>query len=185
MKNRRSFFENIWKSPEPEAELRRGFDPYIGEIVLVGFNFAPKGWALCQGQLLNIVSNAALFSILGTTYGGNGTTNFALPDLRGRALFGAGQGPGLTNRDLGETGGAAQEPLITAHLPAHSHAAQTVPTAIVRGTGTQGYGLTTGKDTGTTFSPLIAGAGTAHNNMQPYLVLTYIIATEGVYPPRP
>lgn len=93
----------------------------IGEIMLISFNFPPKGWALCQGQLLSIQQNAALFSILGTYYGGNGQTNFALPDLRGRSLLGFGQGPGLSNYDLGERAGVENAQLFINNLPIHDH----------------------------------------------------------------
>ena len=100
---------------------RNGVEPYIAEIVLFGGNFAPRGWAFCDGSLLSIAQNTALFSLLGTTYGGNGQTTFALPDLRGRVAIHAGQGPGLTPRDLGESFGTEQVTLTVAQLPAHSH----------------------------------------------------------------
>src|SRR5262245_2996958 len=96
--------------------------PYIGEIRMVGFNFAPLGWALCNGQLLAISQNTALFSLLGTTYGGNGQTTFALPDLRGRIPIHQGQGPGLSNRVLGEVGGQESVALTSQQMPAHTHA---------------------------------------------------------------
>src|SRR5205085_8655362 len=96
-------------------------NPFLGEIRPVGFNFAPRGWALCQGQILSIAQNTALFSLLGTTYGGNGITTFALPDLRGRVGVHVGQGPGLSPYDLGQVGGTAAVTLAAAHLPAHAH----------------------------------------------------------------
>src|SRR5271170_5227535 len=96
-------------------------DPFLGEIKLTGFNFAPFGWAACQGQILDISQNTALFSLLGTTYGGNGTSNFGLPNLQARASMGAGNGPGLTPRVLGETDGVQNVTLLTTELPAHSH----------------------------------------------------------------
>ena len=96
-------------------------EPFLGEIRLVGFNFAPVGWALCAGQILPINQNTALFSLLGTTYGGNGTTTFALPDLRGRAAVGFGQGPGLSNYDLGQSTGTETVTLTVGHIAAHSH----------------------------------------------------------------
>src|SRR3984893_4324338 len=96
-------------------------EPFLGQIMLVGFNFAPQGWAFCNGQLLSISQNTALFSLLGTTYGGNGTTNFALPDLRGRAAVGFGQGPGLSNYDLGQSTGSEMVTLTVGQMPAHNH----------------------------------------------------------------
>src|SRR6187399_3074015 len=99
-------------------------EPFLGEIRLMSFGFAPKGWAFCNGQFLPINQNQALFSLLGTTYGGNGQTNFALPDLRGRIPVHSGQGPGLSNSSLGETGGTEAVTLTVAQLPRHSHAAQ-------------------------------------------------------------
>src|SRR5439155_18983562 len=98
-------------------------EPFLGEIRLFGFNFAPRGWAFCQGQLLPIAQNTALFSLLGTTYGGNGQTTFALPDLRGRVAVGFGQGPGLSNIDLGQVSGAETATLTQAQMPAHGHLA--------------------------------------------------------------
>src|SRR5579863_10316349 len=96
-------------------------DQYLGESRMVGFNFAPTGWALCNGQIMSISQNTALFSLLGTTYGGNGTSTFALPDLRGRRVVGAGQGPGLSLHDLGEMGGEESVTLIVSQLPIHTH----------------------------------------------------------------
>ena len=96
-------------------------EPFLGQIMLVGFNFAPVGWALCNGQILSITQNTALFSLLGTTYGGNGTTTFALPDLRGRAAVGFGQGPGLSNYDLGQSTGTETVTLTVGQMPAHNH----------------------------------------------------------------
>src|SRR5471032_1990371 len=96
-------------------------EPFLGEIRLVAFTFPPKGWALCEGQILSIQQNTALFSLLGTTYGGNGTTNFALPDLQGRTPLSSGQGPGLSQRDLGEFAGESSVTLLTTQIPAHNH----------------------------------------------------------------
>src|SRR5262245_44407760 len=96
-------------------------DPFIGQLMLVPYNFAPRGWALCNGQILPIAQNTALFSLLGTTYGGNGQTTFALPDLRGRVPISSGQGPGLSNYDLGEVGGVETVTLTTTQMPAHGH----------------------------------------------------------------
>ncbi|WP_447727341.1 phage tail protein [Sphingomonas koreensis] len=102
--------------------------PFIGQIMTVPYNFAPRGWANCQGQILSIAQNTTLFALIGTTYGGNGQTTFALPDLRGRASMGWGQGPGLTNRVLGEVAGTETTTLITTNMPAHNHTI--VPTTI-------------------------------------------------------
>lgn len=183
MSKRRNFFKELWK-PIESAELQRSAEPYLGELALVAFNFAPRGWALCNGQLLPISSNTALFSILGTQYGGNGTTTFALPNLQGKMLIGAGQGPGLSDRTIGEIGGEETVMLQSTEMPAHNHPTISPANVMVRGTGAAQYGLTTGKSTGTSFSAEIAGGGQAHNNMQPYLTLYYIIALEGIFPPR-
>ncbi|MCP3973971.1 MAG: phage tail protein [bacterium] len=107
-------------SPEAESELL-GTDPYLGEISWFAGNFAPRGWALCNGQLLQISQNPALFSVLGTTYGGDGRTTFALPDMRGRSPIHMGTGPGLSNRRLGERGGSETTTISVANLPAHTH----------------------------------------------------------------
>jgi len=162
--------------------------PFLGQITLFAGNFAPRGWAFCEGQLLPISQNTALFSILGTTYGGNGQTTFALPDLRGRAPIHPGQGPGLSNRFLGEQGGEEATSLSTAQMPAHSHpagassAAQTTnrPGGAVPARGgvyATGANTTMGGDT-------VAGDSQPHNTMQPFTALSYIIALEGIFPSR-
>lgn len=179
-------------------------EPFLGQIALFGFNFAPLGWATCQGQLLAISQNTALFSILGTTYGGNGTTIFALPNLQGRVAVCAGQGPGLTNYDEGEEEGSENVVLASAQIAAHSH---TLMAANANGTTTASSGNQLAIGHGGTFSaPNKAdfystnAAGTAlstkalapagaqpaapHNNLQPYLTLNYCIALQGVFPPR-
>lgn len=164
--------------------------PYIGEIKMVAFNFAPNGWAKCEGQLLPISQNQALFALLGTTYGGNGTTNFALPDLRGRVPVGTGQGPGLTPRAIGETGGSENNTLVTSNLPPHNHAilAETglgttsVPTgAFLANTGSVDREYATTNNT-TMGSTGVTGSAAPVNNMQPYLSVTYIIALQGIFP---
>lgn len=174
-------------------------EPYIGEITLFAGNFAPRGWAFCQGQLLSIAQNTALFSILGTTYGGDGRTNFALPDLRGRAPIGFGQGPGLPSYELGEMGGEPSHTLTYPEMPAHSHAVQAAGVASGGSSASPGGGTwasSTARDNiysdaapdtpmaGGNISIGAAGNSQPHNNMQPYLGLNYIIALEGIYPAR-
>ncbi|WP_027003665.1 phage tail protein [Hugenholtzia roseola] len=180
-------------------------EAFIGSIVLFAGNFAPRGWALCEGQILPIAQNTALFSILGTTYGGNGQTTFALPDLRGRVPLSQGQGPGLPNIQLGEMGGQATVTLITPQIPAHTHTLQAANGAATtstpqngllatwngtedsEGTNVTGHSFVTGATPTTTLAPTSigsAGGSQPHNNMQPYLGLNYIICLEGIYPSR-
>ncbi len=166
--------------------------PFVGEIRIWATNFAPLGWAFCNGQLLPISQNTALFSILGTTYGGNGTSNFALPTLQGAAPVQQGQGPGLTLRDLGQAGGEATVTLLASELPAHTHAAKAVAatgnllgpagraTAEVRGGAYADAANTT--MSADALSPY--GGGQPHNNLPPYLVLNFCIAMQGIFPPR-
>lgn len=174
-------------------------DPFLGEIRIFGGNFAPTGWALCNGQLLPISQNTALFSLLGTTYGGDGVSTFALPDLRGRVVVSFGQAPGLSPYQQGETGGAESSTLTTAQMPSHSHpvgATETATTADPKGTvpaknvGAQPgssvhtYGAT---PDGTTMNNAMigpTGGGQPVSIVQPYLVINYIIAMQGIYPPR-
>jgi microcystin-dependent protein len=175
--------------------------PFVAEIMMFAGNFAPRGWALCNGQLLPISQNTALFSLLGTYYGGNGVSTFALPNLQDRAALGAGQGAGLTERVLGETGGAETVTLLQSEMPAHSHGVnasaslgtQTDPTnavwaagGAVRGGGPPTYATGQG-----TPAPLmhtqalsVAGSSFPHNNMPPFQAVTFIIALQGVFPPR-
>ena len=122
----------VWATQFPAAEALAGDQPFVGEMIWVPFNFAPKGWALCNGQLLPISQNTALFSLLGTQYGGNGTNNFALPDMQGRLMINAGQGAGLSDYVQGESGGEASHTLSQAEMPTHSHAvvASTVTAAL-------------------------------------------------------
>lgn len=178
-------------------------DPLLGEIRMFAGNFAPRGWALCQGQLLSIAQNQALFSILGTTYGGNGQTTFALPDLRGRVPVGPGQGPGLAYVNPGESGGFPSTTLTVSQLPAHTHSASVnVPMSTSVGTSIEpgpnlvpaasnqrnaqyapagGVDATSTSATGTTG---IAGGSQPISLMQPYLGINFIIAIQGVYPSR-
>jgi microcystin-dependent protein len=166
-------------------------DPFIGEIRLVPFTFAPKGWAFCAGQLLPINQNQALFALLGTTYGGNGQTTFALPDLRGRVAVGVGQSDSGTAYDLGSTGGTETTKLSVAQLPAHAHSVAATSNATTKKnpSGTFPAG---GGSYGTTHDVQMnasmigkRGGGQAHDNRQPYLSLAYIIALEGIFPSRP
>lgn len=162
--------------------------PFLGQILLVPYNFAPSGYAPCEGQLLTINENTALFSLLGNTYGGDGLRNFALPDLRGRVPIHAGQGPGLSNVALGEHGGAEKVALATANLPPHTHpigassapATTDTPTSAVVASG-GAYGSTSD----TTLAPSGAtGSGTPIDVRAPYLGLTYVIALQGIFPSR-
>lgn len=171
-------------------------DPFIGEIRIVGFNFAPNGWALCNGQLLPISQNTALFSILGTTYGGNGTTNFALPNLQGSAPLHAGQGNGLSPRVLGETGGEETVTVLQSQMPGHTHALNGSNAAGSQGPangvwakpdqrGISAYNSSPGTSpamSATALSP--SGSGQPHNNLMPYLVMNFVIALTGIFPPR-
>jgi microcystin-dependent protein len=172
-------------------------NPFLAEIRIFTGGFAPKGWALCDGQLMPISQNTALFSLLGTTYGGNGTSNFALPNLQGCAPMQAGQGPGLSLRDLGETGGEQTVTLLQTEMPAHSHGAQAAgtstsadPTNNVWGSGQKGFGnVYAPSDPANNvqmnpFALSIAGGNLPHNNMAPFLGLTFIIALQGVFPAR-
>jgi microcystin-dependent protein len=169
-------------------------DPFVAEIRIFGFNFAPKGWAFCDGGILPISQNTALFALLGTTYGGNGTANFALPNLQGRVPMHPDQGPGLSLYDLGQTVGVETVTLTTSELPAHTHALQGVnaaatesdPTglalALPSTLGAKAYA--TGTPTGAGAPSSIFGGGQPHNNLQPSLVLNFCIALQGVFPPR-
>ncbi|MCB9436283.1 MAG: phage tail protein [Anaerolineales bacterium] len=167
-------------------------DPFVAEIRMFPFNFAPRGWAWCDGQLLPLSQNTALFSLLGTTYGGNGKSNFALPDLQGRSPMQPGQGPGLSLHDLGETGGSTTVSLLESEIPSHSHALVAteedvdVSSAVgnLFGTGNSSYVSTA--PTGSLASVALAPAGgdQPHNNMQPYLTVYFCIALQGVFPPR-
>ena len=188
------------------TNARAGMDPFIGEIIMFGGNFAPRGWALCEGQLLPLNQNQALFAILGTTYGGDGRTTFGLPDLRGRVPMGNGNGPGLTSRGLGQKSGAENVTLTTAQIPSHTHTAST--TSTLKATSNSGNTnapagnvlandgndriyrneapnvdmSTAAIDSSTTLGN--TGNGQAVNNMQPYQVVNFIIAVTGIFPSR-
>ena len=171
-------------------------EPFLSEIRIFSFVFAPKGWALCNGQLLPINQNQALFSLLGTTYGGDGKSNFALPDLQGRTPMHPGQGPGLSLHDLGETGGSETVTLLESEIPAHSHALLAAATpgnskipggnVLSRATGGNIYlppaAVPLVSMSASALAP--AGGDQPHNNMQPYLTFYFNIAMQGIFPPR-
>ena len=173
-------------------------DPFVAEIRIFPFTFAPTGWAFCDGQLMPISQNTALFALLGTTYGGNGQSNFALPNLRDSVPMFWGQGAGLSNRDLGEAAGSDTVTLLQSEIPAHTH---NLLGSIEDGTqGTLASGVTlsssvggqlyqknsTSNMVGTNPSSLApTGSNLPHNNLMPYLVLNFCIALQGVFPPRP
>jgi len=169
-------------------------DPFVAEIRIYPFNFAPKGWAFCDGQILPLSQNTALFSLLGTTYGGDGKSNFALPNMQGNAPMHPGQGPGLSLHDLGETGGSETVSLLESEIPSHSHSLsisgqtglQNTPQGQLPAVG-EGINLYANPSPLTQMNPNMlapAGGDQPHNNMQPYLTLNFCIALQGVYPPR-
>jgi microcystin-dependent protein len=170
-------------------------DPFVAEIRIFPFNFAPKGWAWCDGQLLPLSQNTALFSLLGTTYGGDGKSNFALPDLQGRAPMHPGQGPGLSLHDLGESGGSETVTLLESEIPSHSHTLRgnntlgdsPVPTGnVLARTPSNAYQQATNSNLVAMAPEALAPAGgdQPHNNLQPYLTFYFCIAMQGVFPPR-
>ena len=190
---------NVFISKETKAASNpnsplAGTDPFIGSIDMVGFNFAPKNWATCDGQLLQIAQNQALFSLLGTTFGGNGTTNFGLPDLRGRVPIHQGQGPGLTPRVMGEKAGEENHTLISSEMPSHNHSLAVNtnggnsdnPTGNFIASNSEGikqYSNSAGSSAnGTSLGN--AGGSQPHNNMPPYLCVNFVIALFGIFPSR-
>ena len=167
-------------------------EPFLAEIRMVGFNFAPRGWALCDGQILPINQNQALFSLLGTTYGGDGRTNFALPDLRGRAPIHMGSGVGLSSRNLGEKSGTETTSLSSANMANHQHSVQAtsdngttaLPGGNLLAAFNNGY-RSDAPDLGLSAPTVSAvGGGQAHQNMQPYLAVNFCIALQGLFPSR-
>jgi microcystin-dependent protein len=170
-------------------------DPFVAEIRIFPFNFAPKGWAFCDGQLLPISQNTALFSLVGTYYGGDGKSTFALPNLQGRVPIHVGQGQGLSQYDLGQEGGAGFVTLLQSELPAHSHAAMAdtlgdadtnVPAPVTAfAKSTNGTLYQSAQDTTLAQGALIPqGSSQPHNNLMPLLTLSFCIALQGVFPPR-
>ncbi len=170
-----------------------GFGQFIGDIRMVGFNFAPQGWAKCDGQLLPINQNSALFSLLGTQYGGDGEQNFGLPDLRGRVPMHAGNGPGIPNHPIGQKGGNESTTLSLAHLPPHNHPV-TIATSSAEGdtalpgghslakSGSGGYTTQATDSALGGVTTTNAGSGQSHSNMQPYATVNFIIALVGIFP---
>lgn len=165
--------------------------PFLGEIRIVAFGFPPKGWALCNGQTLSIAQNQALFAILGTFYGGDGARTFNLPNLQGAVPIGQGQGPGLTNRDIGSTGGSSSVTLTVGQIAMHQHAANATTTAattsnpgnaLLATAGLANFG--TGGDPAQFGNLTYTGSGQPHENRQPYLGLNFVIALSGIFPSR-
>jgi microcystin-dependent protein len=176
-------------------------EPFLGQITLFPFNFAPRGWAFCQGQLVPISQNTALFSLLGTFYGGNGTTTFGLPDLRGRVPVCQGQGAGLSDYAIGSVQGVEAVTLLASQSPPHSHPFQAVAAQATTNSPTgalpaEGHGSGRGAFAVNTYAPpqtavplaagqvVSAGGGLPHNNLQPYLTLNWCIALQGIFPAR-
>ena len=172
-------------------------NPFLAEIRISTGNFAPKGWALCDGQLMPISQNTALFSLLGTTYGGDGKSNFALPNLQGSAPMHPGQGPGLSLHDLGESSGSDTVTLLESEIPSHSHSLMTFVgqatsqtpapnVGLSRARGINAYSTVTNTGVVSMSDSVVAPAGgdQPHNNLMPYLTLNFCIALQGVYPPR-
>jgi microcystin-dependent protein len=168
-------------------------EPFLGMIMIVPYNFAPRGWAFCSGQILPIAQNTALFSLLGTTFGGNGQTTFALPDMRGRAALSSGQGPGLSSYDLGQVGGTESVTLTINQMPQHFHtvapqASANAPTASKANgnipAGGDFYDVPPGGVALAPSNSSLVGGSQPFQNLNPYLVLNYCIALEGIFPSR-
>lgn len=172
-------------------------EPFIGQIIIAGFNFAPRGYATCDGQILSIAQNAALFSLLGTTFGGNGQTTFALPDLRGRVAINQGQGPGLSTYVIGQQGGTESVTILSSQMPAHTHTlnanAGSGNTAtpgsgtVLAASSTRGTNNYSSAGANTALAPTsVSAAGNSQpvSVIQPYLAVNYSIALQGIFPSR-
>jgi len=164
-------------------------EPFIGQIQAFGFNFAPRGWAMCEGQLLPISQNTALFSLLGTTFGGDGRTTFALPDLRGRSIVGMGNGPGLSNISWGERGGAENHTLTVGQMPSHTHniGVNSAAGEEASPVGAHIAGITDGfaeNSNGNLAAPTNAGGSQSFGIRSPYLGINVCIALQGIFPSR-
>jgi microcystin-dependent protein len=185
----------------PQQASAQADEQFIGQILWVAFDVVPKGWAPCDGRTLPISQNQALFTLIGTTYGGNGQTTFALPDLRGRAPVSFGQGPGLTDRPLAAPGGEERHTLTVNELPAHTHSLRAVNAAgtvaspngahlatpalpLTRSSSAKNYSSAAATTSLAADSIITAGGGQPHNNMQPYVTLNCIIALTGLFPPQ-
>lgn len=182
-------------------------EPFIGEIKIFGFNFAPRGYMTCQGQIISIAQNTALFSLLGTTYGGNGQSTFALPDLQGRMPIGQGNGPGLPSHSMGEISGTASVTIMTSNMPPHIHTLNTASAKLQASSATADESIADGNFLASPTAPIytgngatpgmytggiqisgttdISGSGLPLGIMNPYLVINYSIATQGIFPSRP
>lgn len=172
-------------------------DPFVAEIRMFPFTFAPKGWAFCNGQLLPLSQNTALFSLLGTIYGGDGKSTFALPDLTGRSAMHPGQGSGLSNRFLGEMGGAETVTLLNSEMPFHTHTVNSVAGVFAGNTNIVTGNSFAKSGQGNSYTPAAnevqmsdealtpTGGDLPHNNMMPYLTVNFCIALQGVFPARP
>jgi len=179
----------LFQSPAAKAQI----EPFVGQVLIVPYNFAPRGFHLCDGTILQISSNTALFSLLGTTYGGDGVHTFALPDLRGRAPVGMGQGPGLPPHNLGQTGGEETVTLDISQLPPHRHVPVATASAANTGSPSGAYWAMPRALLYSTGAPSVAmnaaavgpvGGGLPHDNLKPYLAMNYIIALQGIFPAR-
>ncbi len=171
-------------------------EPFLGQVIMAGFNFAPRGYAICDGQILSIAQNTALFALLGTTFGGDGVQTFTLPDLRGRVGNHQGQGPGLGNRTLGEVSGQESHTLLGTEMPQHNHLASATDASGSLGTPNGNFLAASSSNQTAMYRPTsdgsalhaqtigLSGGSQPHDNIQPYLVISFSIALEGIFPSR-